>query len=1521
MHKAFKVLLWFIFSAVMFFILLAAALQITAVQNWAVDKVTSYLNARSNFHTEIGRIKITWWDAVELQHVTIRDHKDSLMLGAESLMADFQLSALFPPGNSVIEHIALDRGQVYLVTHPGDSSMNINIWIREISQIFGSSSGGKSTLAISSVDLRQTEVFLLNLNTDPILGGLDYNNLRFSDIKARTENFYLDGSEIGIDIRSLTGVERSSGIPITELRTKLSYSREFLEFDKLSLKTKNSHIKNFLRFEYASPLAFSNFLDAVVIIANMDETKLDLGDLKLFAPQLPDIDDEIYLSGKVVGPVSDLKSDEFLIRLGEKTALFGAFELDGLPDLKKTYLNLSLKNSTILANDLAPYISEELEKEIRKFNTIRLNADFAGYLNRFTTNGSFTTSIGNLNGRVNYDEVNGVRKIVSKVSVRNLDLGVLAENRALFQKISLDGNVNIQGSSRENALIDVDATVSQIGVNSYNYSNIRTDATYGLDLFKGSLSINDPNLKMDAAGSLDLRGDIDSVRMNINLDTAFLDNLKLTEKPTFISGNLNIDTRGIRLDDIQGIARFRNLTIGYEDRSLEVGDFFFQSLFAGGTRTMSLNSDYLVAAASGQFNLEQMSDDLTILADQYLSIILNEPQPIADLENNFSETYNLDLNLRLIDINPIIQLFDPDWKISNNTVLEGAFYQTPENTIFNFFTSIDTLSYRGSTAFNTNIDFNTSKIINSEEILASFYVFSKAQNMGQKLQFTNLGFEAIWDRNEMDVDFTLEQDSTQSAARINATTRFSSQNTTISFNPSYLKVLNRDWQFDSLNQITIRPEEINFTNVKLFNENQFISLEGKTGTDPEDKLDLTVHKVNIDILNTLLPQNYDGMADGIISFEKQDGIPALNGNMTLKDLEINKFPVGNVTMNANLNNQILSLNLENIINGQKTIDVAGVIETEEKALDLNARIREADLVILQPFLSNYLSDMGGTVTGDIKINGTTSVPELAGRGRVNQGRLRINYLNTSYQLNGNLLFTPEHINFQELVLRDVHGSQATLSGGVTHKGFNNIFLDITSRLSNFQVLNTTDVDNDVFYGSAFVSGNLEIKGTTSNLDINARATSQPNTRIYIPLSSNTTQSQEDFINLINIRDTLRIQQIADDVNRLELENTRMNFTLDITPDTYAEIIIDPRTEEGISGRGRGVLTMNIDTQGNFTLNGTYEITEGKYNFSLYNVLKKEFNVRPGGRISWYGNPYEGIMDLTAEYSEAVSIQPLLATTSVTDNENSLARRRYPVKVIMDLKGELLSPSINFGFDFSEFPSSGDVQTTISAFQNRVANNEQEMNRQVFSVIMTRSFSPEGQFSGVANISSSLGQLLSSQLNSFLGQVDKNLEIDVDLASLDANTLETFQLSVAYTFLNGRLRVSRDGGFTDNRGNADAASIIGDWQAEYLLTQDGVYRMRIFNRNNFNMFTSLSLSKNVNTYGVALSQNISFNSFSELFKKLTRRQDEEEIRIESEKESQNPEDGEWLPIDLDNLEIKLDSLQKISPAKNPGFNKF
>jgi hypothetical protein len=1520
--KAFRVFFRLVLILFVLLLLVVVAVQIPVIQTKITKSFTEYLSKNTGFETKISKVRIRWWDAISLQDVVIYDHHDSLMVDLENVYIDFSISGLLDRNNPGVDQIKLEKGTIRLLFHPEEDFINIAEYLYQINLLFPSAPRDPDKIAsrfgIKNISLKEATLDIINYGSVPIESGFDFNTLQFRDLIADADDFYSEGPTIGIKVNYLRGLESTSGLVFQQLKTDFTYSPTFMEFADLYLRSNRTEIKNYLKFSYPSIKSLSNFIHEVTILARLDESALDIQDLKYFTDGLYNIEDRIFISGEIEGTVDDLTSEELLVRFGEKSALFGQFKIDGLPNIDSTFFELSLKNSVLNSKDLSPYISEEARKEINKFRDVRFDTDFSGYLSYFTANGNFRTGIGDIIGRLSFKTEKNNPTFTGRLQLNNLDIGVLLEDTEKFQKVSLTGQIRGTGLTLETALLQVNANIKSAGINGYNYANIVTDATYGKDLFRGNLKVNDPNLKGELRGVLDLREGKDSIRMTVKLDTAFLQNLKFVDRDTFVSGRIAIDTKGVTLDDIEGIARFSDVNLSYEGRNLFVDNFFFQSLFTDESRVISLNSDLLVAGISGKFKVRQLLDDIQNLSHQYFAILSNSDEKISLRAEANEEPYSIDLNLNFIDINPIINLLEPRATISKNTIIEGAFYQTPDNTIFNFFSSIDTIYYDGNFLYETNLDFNTSKLINSSDVLASFYIFSKKQELNTGLKFNNLAIEAIWDESSIDFRYDQDQLETGSYVRIKNEITIYPDHTTVVFQPSELKILEKIWRFDETNSIYIAQESYLFDNIKLFNENQFISLNGTISPNPNEMLGLEIHKVNMDFLNTLSTKEFSGLADGNFGFTNFYESIGVNGQINIDELYINNFLVGNIDAATFLADQKINVEISNIRNGKQVISVDGFLGSSDDQLQLNAKLNEADLSIFEPFLSNYITRMGGTVSGDFDIGGSIAFPVVIGNGLVTGGTLLVNYLKTQYTVDGNLIFNNNEISFRELILRDTNGNRARMRGGISHDYFTDFILDISSTLENFQVLNTGSKDNEQFYGTAYVTGTLNIFGAANNLDITARATSQRNTRIFIPLGSKSFEAQEDYINIINVRDTTRIISLEETIEKLDISNVRMNFTFDVTPDAYTEIQIDPRTGETIQGRGRGILTMNIDTQGNFSMSGNYEITEAKYNFSLYNILRKEFIVQPGGRISWFGDPYEGVMDLSAYYLESISLQSL-QTNQTAAIEDPAMRRRFPLKVLMNLKGQILSPDITFNFDFAGFPTEGNIQTYISAFQNRIANDEQEKNRQVFSVIMMRSLSPEGQFSGVSNIATSnLSQLLSSQLNSFIAQVDQNLEVDINLANLNQSALETFQLRVAYTFLDGRLRVSRDGGFTDLQGNADLNSIAGDWQAEYMITQDGRYRLRVYNRNNFNTFTSLSLARNVATYGVSASQNLSFNTFGELWARI-RNKEKQKLRINDQDDYlryDNGEDEDWKNIPLDSLERKVSPLDyQMDPPVN------
>ena len=153
--------------------------------------------------------------------------------------------------------------------------------------------------------------------------------------------------------------------------------------------------------------------------------------------------------------------------------------------------------------------------------------------------------------------------------------------------------------------------------------------------------------------------------------------------------------------------------------------------------------------------------------------------------------------------------------------------------------------------------------------------------------------------------------------------------------------------------------------------------------------------------------------------------------------------------------------------------------------------------------------------------------------------------------------------------------------------------------------------------------------------------------------------------------------------------------------------------------------------------------------------------------------------------------------------------------------------------------------------------------------------------------SSVSEFISNQLSYWISQVDENLDIDISLGSLSEEAYNTFQLRLSYTFLDGRLRVTRDGGFTNEESQADAASIIGDWSLEYMISKSGNLRIKIFQKTDYNSIdNSLSYGDSALKGGVSFIYTQSFDEVKELFEKARQNQiptKEEEADVTSQSE--------------------------------------
>ena len=85
---------------------------------------------------------------------------------------------------------------------------------------------------------------------------------------------------------------------------------------------------------------------------------------------------------------------------------------------------------------------------------------------------------------------------------------------------------------------------------------------------------------------------------------------------------------------------------------------------------------------------------------------------------------------------------------------------------------------------------------------------------------------------------------------------------------------------------------------------------------------------------------------------------------------------------------------------------------------------------------------------------------------------------------------------------------------------------------------------------------------------------------------------------------------------------------DITPDLQMYLVMDPVGGDKIKATGRGNLQMKYDnTDEKLEMYGKYSLEKGTYNFTLQDIIVKDFTIKDGSTISFQGDPYNASLDI------------------------------------------------------------------------------------------------------------------------------------------------------------------------------------------------------------------------------------------------------------------------------------------------------
>ncbi len=222
----------------------------------------------------------------------------------------------------------------------------------------------------------------------------------------------------------------------------------------------------------------------------------------------------------------------------------------------------------------------------------------------------------------------------------------------------------------------------------------------------------------------------------------------------------------------------------------------------------------------------------------------------------------------------------------------------------------------------------------------------------------------------------------------------------------------------------------------------------------------------------------------------------------------------------------------------------------------------------------------------------------------------------------------------------------------------------------------------------------------------------------------------------------------------------------------------------------------------------------------------------------------------------------------------------------------MQPQISFDVVLPKdqnYEVSSTVTTTVRTKLAQLRQEPNEMNKQVFALLLLNRFVGENPFAssgGSMNAGfvamQSASRLLSEQLNQLTNNLVPGVDVNMDLATTQDYTTGTEQnrtdlnVGISKRLLNDRLTVTVGSDF-QLQGPADKPTSKTVLQAIFLsiisLTKDGRYEVRVYRKNDY----TGALEGYVIETGIGFIVSVDYNKFNQIFKSKEERKQKRQIK--------------------------------------------
>ncbi|WP_276483792.1 translocation/assembly module TamB domain-containing protein [Paraflavitalea pollutisoli] len=1361
---------------------------------------------------------------------------------------------------------------------------------------------------VNGVALKQVAFKMDDDNAPKAPKGMDYAHLDLNELNFAAEDIYYGNDTISGAVTEGRFKEKS-GFTLVKLETEFQYTAKGAYLHDLVVQTPGTQLSRSLDVSYPSLEALQKDIGQLKLDMDIRDSKVQVKDILTFAPFLAEQpafanpQATWFINSRLNGSVSDLRIASLRVKGMQQTNLDLAGNIKGLPDMKKLQANLTIRDISSSARDVNSLLPKgTIPNNITIPSQFNLSGKIAGNEKNLQTDLVINTTLGTatLKGNVQnpadsinlgYDLVLTAQSFDLKTLLKQPDLGLL----------SLQVKAKGKGRVFKTMQSNIDGLVTVADYKGYRYHDFKLTGEIAQQVFKVNAGIqNEPiHLNIDASGSL--AGAYPAVKVVAVVDSIKTAPLHLTTDNIQYRGVIDADFPLLNIDSLEGRLLVTKNLLVMGDRRIETDSLEVLAAHRPDSgQVIKLTSEIARVRLWGKYHLTELGSVVQRSIQKYYN---NAPDSLTQLPP-------YDFQVRAVVFKgPLMEAFAPDIKQLEPVRLDGHF--TSDEGIDA--TLKAPLVVYGTTELN-NLQLVAGTEGNSLQANLGFDAFRS----GESLVVYATRLRATLADNK--INFALHTKDMNGRDKYHLEGNLAQPNKGVydfSLRPDSLLLNYQEWLASNDNNIHIDSANITASNFWISYMDQRLSIQSRTG-EPGQPLGVSFDRFRIGTLVSFVQKDsliVDGELNGGVNFTNIMKEPVFVGDLAINNVSMNKDTLGDIKVKVNnetANNYAADVTLTGKGND---VGIKGVYKVADvSTFDFDVAVRTLQMNTLEGVSMGSIRKASGTATGQFAVKGTIDKPSVNGELNFNKAILTPSFLGSPIKIDQTgIKMTDEGVVFDKFTLRDSANNTATLDGTAYTTNFSNYKFDLDFDARNFQALNSTKKDNNLYYGALFFNSNLHIKGTELHPVVDGSLTVNEKTKltVVLPQEDPGVQEREGIVRFVD-KDAVPNDSLwrsgLDSLNTASIRDYDINVNITINKEAELNLIIDEGNGDLLQVKGEANLNGGIDPSGKVTLTGTYELQQGSYQLT-FNFLKRKFDIQSGSRIIWQGEPTEADVDLTAMYTANTAPIDLVAGqlgSDVSATDRNKYRQRLPFQVFLIMTGKLLKPDLAFDIKLPE-DKSYDVDKGIVEASNvkleQLRQQPAELNKQVFALLLLNRFIQENPFeTGNSSLTAegfarqSVSKLLTEQLNNLAAGLIEGVDINFDVQSEEDYTTGQFQnrtdlnVEVSKRLLNDRLKVTVGSNFElegAQNTNRQSNNIAGDVRLDYQLSKDGRYMVRAYRKNEYEGI----LEGYIVETGVGLVITIDYNRFRQIFESAKKR---EARRLERQKQRQQLEDKEAVP---------------------------